>query len=290
MKRILTFVLVIAISAFLSIFTFVYLTGDESDYPKSVIQLKLFSDILGEEREIIIHLPRNYDSTMTYPVMYVLDGGSQDMHIASTFDVLTTAGYSPKTIIVGIPNMTGENRERNLTPPYMRMDNDDENSKLGEADKFIAFMESELFPFIEGKYHASQIRLISGNSRGGLFVMYSLVYKPDLFNARFCFSTPLWRQDNILVSKVDNFLNSTDTLNTFIYMSAGENETANIKNGLSKMTRTLQEKSPVGLVFHSDYTPDAVHQDNAILSVPTGIARWSEYIKHENSMLTNIKY
>jgi len=279
MKRILTFVPVIAITAFLSIITFAFLTGDESDYPKGVIQTKLFSDILGEEREIIIHLPRNYDSTLTYPVMYVLDGGSQDMHIAATFDVLTTAGYSPSTVIVGIPNMTSENRERNLTPPFMRTDNDDENSKLGEADKFIAFIESELFPFIEDNYQASQIRLITGNSRGGLFVMYSLVYKPGMFNARFCFSTPFWRQNNILVSKVDNFLNSTDTLNTFIYMSAGENETENIKNGLNKMAMTLQEKSPVGLVFHADFTPKAIHQDNAILSASIGIARWSEFIK-----------
>jgi predicted alpha/beta superfamily hydrolase len=233
--------------------------------------------MLGEERELIIHLPRNYDSTRTYPVLYVLDGGSQDRHIASTFNVLTTAGYAPQTIIVGIPNMTSENRERNLTPPFMRRDNDDENSTVGEADAFINFMESELIPFMEDHYHASQIRLISGNSRGGLFVMYSLVYKPDMFTARFCFSTPFWRQDNILVSKVDNFLSSADTLNTFIYMSAGENETANIKNGLSKITATLREKSPVGLVFYADYTPNAIHQDNAILSAPAGIARWSEY-------------
>ena len=63
-------------------------------------------------------------------------------------------------------------------------------------------------------------------------------------------------------------------------MSAGENETENIKKGLREMTRTLQEKSPVGLVFHSDYTPKAIHQDNAILSASAGIARWSEYIKH----------
>ena len=279
MKRVLTVVLVMAMTSVLSIITFSALTEDDSNYSQGVIQTKLFSDILGQERELIIHLPRAYDSSKVYPVMYVLDGGSQDTHIAATFDVLTAAGYAPETIIVGIPNMSAENRERNLTPPYMRINNDDKNSKLGEADKFIAFIESELFPFIESHYHTSQTRLISGNSRGGLFVMYSLVYKPDLFNARFCFSTPFWRQDNILVSKVGNFLKSTDTLNTFIYMSAGENETENIKNGLSKMTRTLQENAPVGLILHSDYTRNANHQNNAILSAPTGIARWSEYIK-----------
>ena len=211
--------------------------------------------------------------------MYVLDGGSQDMHTANKFDVLATAGYSPKTIIVGIPNMTAKNREKNLTPPFMRVDNDDMDSELGEADKFLSFMETELFPFIERNYSASQMRLFSGNSRGGLLVMYSLLHKPDMFHARFCYSTPFWRQDNILISKVGDFLNSRDTLNTFIYLSAGQNETENIKNGLSKMTNTLQDKAPIGLILHSDYTPNATHQDNAILSAAKGIARWSEYVK-----------
>ena len=111
--------------------------------------------------------------------------------------------------------------------------------------------------------------------------MYSLTYKPELFNARFCYSTPFWRQENILVSKVDSFLNSIDTLNTFMYLSAGENETENIKNGLSKMTKTLREKAPIGLVFYSDFTPNAIHQNNAMISVSAGIARWSEYIKKQ---------
>lgn len=279
MKRTLIFVPVIAITSVLSIIIFSTLTGDNLTDSENVITARLFSSILGEERELIIHLPRDYDSTKVYPIMYVLDGGSQDAHIAVKFDILATAGYSPETIIVGIPNMSAENRERNLTPPYMRTDNDDKDSNFGEADKFIAFMESELFPFIENNYPASQVRLISGNSRGGLFVMYSLLYKPDMFQARFCFSTPFWRQDNLLVSKVDNFLNSVDTLNTFIYMSAGENETENIKTGLSNMTRTLKEKAPAGLTLHFNYTPNANHQDNAIISASTGIARWSEYFK-----------
>lgn len=280
MKRIIIFTAVIIITSVLSVFIFSLLTADDSNHPEGSIPVKLFSRILGEERELIIHLPRNYDSTQKYPVMYVLDGGSQDKHIAAKFDVLTEAGCTPKTIIVGIPNMTAENRKRNLTPPFMRVDNDDQASKSGEADKFIVFMESELFPFIENKYPASEVRLISGNSRGGLFVMYSLMYKPDLFQARFCFSAPFWRQDNILISKVDYFLSTMDTLHTFIYMSAGENETENIKNGLSKMTRMLKEKTPFGLVFYSDYTPQANHHDNALISASKGIARWSEYIHH----------
>lgn len=279
MKKAVSYISVIIITSVLSIIIHSILTGDDGASSGNKIQTSLYSKILGEERELIIHLPRDYDSAESYPVMYVLDGGSQATHIANTMDVLATAGYTPKTIIVGIPNTSLKNREKNLTPPFMRRDNDDINSELGEGDKFLRFMESELFAFIEGTYSTTHTRLFSGNSRGGLLVMYSLVYRPEMFHARFCYSTPFWRQDNILATTVGEFLDSRDTLSTFIYMSAGENETDNIKNGLREMTKTIQAKAPIGLTLYSDYTPNAIHQDNAPLSAAKGIARWSEYMK-----------
>ena len=125
------------ITSVLSIITYSILTEDNVADQEGA-RTRLFSKILGEERELIIHLPRDYDSTRVCPVMYVLDGGSQDIHIANKFGVLTAAGYSPQTIIVGIPNMTAKNGKLNLTPPFMRIDNDDTESELGQADKFLA--------------------------------------------------------------------------------------------------------------------------------------------------------
>ena len=283
MKKILIFgLLVLASAGATYIAVYDHFTGRfpwSQSHSESEIHIKIYSEILAEDRELIIHLPRNYDSLKKYPVMYVLDGSSEDYHIANKFDILSAVGYTPKTIVVGIPNMTAENRQRNLTPPYISMDNDIEDSPLGEADTFLSFMELELFPFIERNYPASQVRLFHGNSRGGLLVMHSLMSKPDLFQARFCYSTPFWRQDNILISKVSDFLSSKDTLNTFIYMSAGKNETENIKNGLDSMAKTFQKKAPIGLIWHADYIPNAVHQDNARISSAIGIGRWSEYLK-----------
>ncbi len=278
MKKLLALGLLISITSIISIILHDYFTGDPT-YPQSAIQTKLYSNILGQERELIIHLPKNYASTKKYPIMYVLDGSSQSIHIANKFDILSSVGYTPETIIVGIPNMSEENRQRNLTPPYIRMDIGKKDSPLGEADKFLSFMESELFPFIENTYSASPMRLFSGYSRGGLLVMYSLLYKPDLFQARFCYSSPFWREDAILVSKVSDFLSSKDTLSTFLYMSVGEKETENMKNGFDRMTRTLKEKAPNGLIWYSHYTKNADHQDNAELSATIGIGKWSEYIK-----------
>lgn len=280
MKKILTFGGVIAVTALTTFALSDFLSGS-SDLPESFIKAQLYSAILNQERELFIHLPREYDSTKKYPVMYVLDGGTDDLHIATIVGILSTAGHTPSTIVVGIPNMSAENRQRNLVPPFMRIDADQPDSPPGGGDQFLSFIESELIPFIEKKYGASDIRLFSGHSRGGLLVMYSLLYKHHLFSARFCYSTPFWRQDDILIDRVADFLSNTDSLEAFLYMSAGEKETENIKGGLDRMNKTLHDKAPDGFIWYTDITADAVHQNNARISAPRGIARWGEYFNSQ---------
>ena len=248
-------------------------------YSQNLIKTMLRSEKLQQDRALGIHLPSRYDSTKKYPVLYVLDGLSQSEHLARKFDSLSVAGSAPQTIVVGIPNMSAENRLLQLIPPYMKIDSDKKDSPGGEAETFLAFMESELIPFMERTYAASNIRSFAGNSRGGLLVMHSLISKPDLFQARFCFSTPFWREDNIIVSKVSDFLRSRDSLHTFLYMSAGEQETENIKNGLAAMAKAFGEKAAKGLVWFAEYTPNADHQSNAEISATMGIRRWSEFLK-----------
>jgi len=263
----------------LSLFAFSFGFAQQSYRYDSIIQTKIHSEILKQDRELIIHLPRNYDPHNKYPVIYVLDGSSQDQHITDKFDSLNLLGLVPQTIVVGIPNMSGTNRTLQLVPPFMLTDPDNPNSPKGTADTFLLFMESELIPFMAEKYAASGLRSFAGNSRGGLLVMYSLIVKPDLFNGRFCFSTPLWRQDNLLVSRVAEFLSSKKQMNSFIYLSVGANETENIKSGLEAMTQSLKRNAPKGLIWNTSYTPNVDHQLNAKVSATDGIQKWGEFIK-----------
>ena len=214
MKKALIFGITILITSAISIILFSYLTGNPT-YPESVVQTEIHSKILNEDREVIIHLPINYDQKKKYPVMYVLDGSSQDKHIAKKFEILSSAGYVPETIVVGIPNVNGKGRQRDYTPPYMKMDIDEKDSPLGEGDQFLYFMEKALFPFIEKNYSVSNNRSLAGNSRGGLLVMYFLLYKPDLFKGRFCFSPAFWRDDNLIINKVSDFLDTQRNLSSF---------------------------------------------------------------------------
>jgi predicted alpha/beta superfamily hydrolase len=250
----------------------------------SILNVKFHSKILSQDRELIIHLPSNYDKSKKYPVIYVLDGSSQDQHIADKFDSLSNLALVQQTIVVGIPNMSGANRTLQLVPPFMLTDPDKPESPPGTADSFLDFMEQELIPFIAEKYGASGPRLFAGNSRGGLLVMYSLIHKPDLFMGRFCFSTPLWRQNNLLVSKMNEFLVSNKQMNSFLFVSAGANETVNIKSGLDTLTKVLKQKVPTGFVWYTYFTPGVDHQQNARVSATDGILQWGKFIMKQSNI------
>ena len=278
MKKALIFGITILIISVISIVIYSYLTGNPT-YPDSVVQTTIHSNILNEEREVIIHLPINYDQKKKYPVMYVLDGSSQDKHIAGKFDILSSAGYVPETIVVGIPNVSGKGRQRDYTPPYMKMDIDEKDSPLGGGDQFLSFMEKELFTYIEKNYSVSEIRSLAGNSRGGLLVMYSLLYKPDMFKGRFCFSPAFWRDDYLIVKKVSDFLTSNGNLNSFLYLSMGDGENDKMKNGFNEMIKTLSKQQNGKLAWYADFTKNADHTNNAEISASVGIRKWAEYLK-----------
>ncbi len=276
-KSFLIFVLVLC-SAIVSIGLYDHFTNKQS-YPPNVVLAKLLSKRLGQEREIIIHLPRNYDARQKYPVMYVLDASAQDGHIANKFEVLSAAGYVPEVIVVGIPNMTAENRAHDMIPPDMMIDTV-VGSPMGKADKFLGFMEYELFPFMEKHYSASKTRLFAGHSRGGLLVMYSLVYKPDMFQGRFCFSPALWRDNNKIVSSVADVLDSRHIASGFLYISLGDKESGKMEQAFIRMADILKKRSPEELTWYADRTRNSDHQNNAQASAAIAIAKWNNYQAH----------
>lgn len=254
----------------------------EDDSREGVISATLKSEILQESREVVITLPQNYSTQKKYPVLYMLDAGSLQGRSADALEVLAASEYAPETIVVGIPNPSMEARQRDLTPPYMITDIDDSTSAPGGGDKFLDFIRDELIPFIDSQYATSGYRLISGNSRGGLLVLHSLMSQPDLFQARFCYSTPFWRQDEIILQKFNDFVNKTDSLNTFLFFSAGENETDNIRRGTNSLAERLKRKTPSGMKWGHQLTPNANHQSNSQQSVGRALGLWGKYVQKQN--------
>lgn len=130
------------------------------------------SDILGEQRPIIITLPATYHSgTTSYPVLYVLDGNETGVLNA----IVVTRKLRQEMIIVSIPNV---DRDRDMmplsTPTY--------SVEYPGAAQFLSFIEKELIPHIEKKWRTNNQRTLRGASLSGLFVMFTFLEKPELFD------------------------------------------------------------------------------------------------------------
>ena len=138
------------------------------------------SSILNEQRKIWIHIPESSseeeDEKKKYPVIYLLDGGTNFHSVVGMIQQLSSVNtIVPKMIVVGIPNT---NRTRDLTPTKV-----DKVANSGGGENFISFIEKELIPYIESNYPTDPYRMFIGHSFGGLTVMNTLMYKPELFNS-----------------------------------------------------------------------------------------------------------
>lgn len=244
--------------------------GNGAD-PHSVT-VHLQSAVLVESRDVIVSLPESYprDPSRRYPVLYVLDGSSQATHTAESARLLARIGVMPEILVVGVPS-SSENRARDYTPPYMRVDAEDEKAPAGEADRFLRFIETELIPRVERQYRTTPTRMLAGNSRGGVFVVYSLMERPDLFAARFAFSPALWRDDDRLVKELAKSLKSRAMPPTSLYLSLGDGENEKMTRAFRKAEQLLRASAPPVMRWRSDITRGARHSDNAVLSTPVAL-------------------
>jgi len=241
-------------------------------FEAGVLISTLHSKILAEDRGFIVHLPESYarEPERRYPVLYVLDGSSQDTHTTYSAALMARIGAMPELIVVGIPNVGGKGRQRDYTPPFMVQDIDEPQSPMGGGDKFLAFLKTELLPHIDQHYRTQPFRMLTGHSRGGLLAVYSLVAEPQLFQALFAHSPALWRDDTIMATKLAEYLAGKPALDTFLYLSLGTAENAKMTAAFQRTLAVLKAQAPSGLRWQADLTPDASHGNNAELATPVG--------------------
>jgi predicted alpha/beta superfamily hydrolase len=229
------------------------------------------SNVLDERRRLLVHLPDSYrrEPSRRYPVLYVLDGSRQDLHTAAAARVMARMGAMPEVIVVGLVNNSQDTRWRDYTPPYPTEDFDaGEARHPRKADGFLRFVETEVIPYIERKYRTQPTRMIAGHSLGGLFVLYSLFEKPDLFQARFAFSPSVWISHGRLRAELEKTLKTPRS--TFLYLSLGDQE-RDMAEPFAAITEVLRRLAPPTFRWRSDITRGATHAENDQLSTPAGL-------------------
>ncbi|AWK04883.1 esterase [Flavobacterium crocinum] len=180
---------------------------------------------LKEKRILNIYLPEGYNPSESekYPVIYLLDGSADEdfIHISGLvqFNSFEWINQVPKSIVVGIATV---DRRRDFTFPTTIENDKTRFPTTGHSDKFIAFIEKELQPFIDKKYKTSESKTIIGQSLGGLLETEILLKKPFLFNKYVIVSPSLWWNNGSLLDLDSEILKENFKQQTDIFIAVGK--------------------------------------------------------------------
>ncbi|RZJ33276.1 MAG: alpha/beta hydrolase [Flavobacterium sp.] len=225
------------------------------------------SETLGETRILNIYLPEGYNPSepARYPVVYLLDGSADEdfIHITGLYQFNSFEWISrvPKSIIVGIATV---DRRRDFTFPTTIAHDLEKYPTTGHSDKFIAFLEKELQPYIEKKYKTNSSRTIIGQSLGGLVAAEILLKKPGLFDQYIIVSPSIWWDNGSLLDLSPEKLKGLGTP-TRVYIGVGkEGLTPTRPASMMEVDANLladkisREKNP-SITVNFDYLPQEDH-------------------------------
>ncbi|WP_405246394.1 alpha/beta hydrolase-fold protein [Cellulophaga sp. Asnod2-G02] len=205
------------------------------------------SKILNEQRELWIHVPDDYSKNEKYPVVYLLDGHSNFHAVVGMIKQMSSGSkICPKMIVVGIPNT---NRTRDLTPtktkPNFPSWNVARAAISGGGGNFISFIEKELIPYIDSNYSTESYRMFIGHSLGGLTVMNTLVYKPELFNSYVAIDPSMFWDNERLLNEIKNLKLDKRYQNKSLFLGIANTmdkgmDTIKVKNDTTKTTKHIR--------------------------------------------------
>ncbi|HTD42190.1 MAG TPA: alpha/beta hydrolase-fold protein [Mucilaginibacter sp.] len=185
-----------------------------------------FSETLNEKRDIWIYLPKMEDdpdlNKQQYPVVYLFDAEEQYAGFRELIQQEKADGSKVfrDMIIVGIRNT---NRNRDLTPTHSVLDAKGKKTRgfkpSGGGDQFIAFIEDELIPYIEGRYPVSSERILMGHSLGGLTTINILLHHPEMFSGYIASDPSMWWDDKFMLTEAREILSKERFEGKSLYFS-----------------------------------------------------------------------
>ena len=244
-------------------------------------RIKINSVVLGEERTITISTPSGYSKSKdSYPVLYVLGGITGVIGL-----VQYISGYVgfPEPIIVVIgdehpardmfPSNPKYKRGSKPAKPWYNKKEDNElrvlqpGEKVGEADKYLSFIETELFPFIEKNYRTVSYRICCGHSRAGLCVTHAFISHTNMFNAYIALSPSLYWDDGLVMKTAEEKLSSIDLKQKLFYFDIGGNETPSTIGDAFTFAETIRKNASPDLRWKFDYLPNETHGSGTAIAI-----------------------
>jgi predicted alpha/beta superfamily hydrolase len=226
--------------------------------PGSEVRKLTASVVAGQEYELQILLPAGYqESSKKYPVVYLMDSQWDFPNVKSIYGQQYFDGFIPELIVVGVTwGGVGPNpdslRARDYTPT--------KEARLiqsGGADKFLDFMKTELFPFIEKNYRVNDDRTLMGCSLGGLFTLYSLFTHTEMFRGYVAASPAIGWGNDVLYQYEKPFSEKKLNVPVRVYMTVGDVERS--RSLFEKMADKMKQRNYSNVMLRSKVLENTGH-------------------------------
>lgn len=208
------------------------------------------SKIMGETRELQIILPDNFSKKKSYSVIYVTDGEKRTTMTKSITDFIKYAKMMPESIIVGIINI---DRSRDFTPT-----NTGFHKTSGNAGVFIKYLEEEVKPYVIANYGINNKHILTGHSLGGLFAMYTLLTKAELFDGYVASDPSFWWDNEFINEFAKTKLPTLKGKQHILYINGRDGEPMK-GMGIANMKEMLGKYAPKNLDWIVKSYPDETH-------------------------------
>ncbi len=162
----------------------------DSPQTKLGFTTRIKSEILDDSLNLFIHLPFNYKENKEFPLILLLDAHTSFKAFSACTELMAYDRSIPTCIVVAFPQYK-----------YADFDSTNIESKM---DKLARFMDEELFPYLDSKYHLTK-KIIWGPRTE--IPTYLMLDRPELFDGYIADITDF----NLIVNKV-NSKNTFDKL------------------------------------------------------------------------------
>lgn len=199
-----------------------------------------------------IHLPPGYESgAARYPVLYMLDIAGDFVFASASADFLAACGRIPGLVVVDI----------------------DVDKLAGPPQGMIAFIEKELFPYVERTYRTEPRRILYGHSGRSFAALYILLNRPELFEAFICpglgLTWPVEKGRMDFSAMAAERLAGLKTLpKSFVFSLGNEPK---FFAGIERFMAVLKEKAPADLRWEYIPMPGDDHASTKLKTLYQGL-------------------
>lgn len=231
----------------------------------------LHSAVLDEDRIVFVGTPASYDRGVRhYPVLYLTDAQFEFDQARSSAQFLARNRLIPETIVVGVVNI---DRTRDLYATRADFINGKQvipfpNS--GNGDRFLAFIEQELVPWVDANYRTTPLRLLAGHSAGGNFALHALRTTPSFFQGVMTASPWLPWDDHRELKALQAFLADPKTHAPALFFSYAT-DPPEVTADIQALAATLRARKGPALRWQLASYPEETHETTSVRSYYDGL-------------------